>query len=137
MSMIWTPRTNIRKLENDIKSLFSEFDIDNARFALPLDLKETEDGYEIFADLPGFSKDDIEIEASSQYVKISAEKNSEHEEKKDDYIFKERSSKSFSRRINFDKPINTGSSKVELNDGVLKIYLPKSEEAKSVKLIPK
>mgnify|MGYP003573158323 CR=1 FL=1 len=136
MSMIWTPRNNIRKLENDIRSLFSEFDVDNARFALPLDLKETDDAYELVADLPGFSKEDIDIEASSQYIEIRALKNSAKEEKGENYIHKERTSRSFSRRINFDKPIDTKKCKVELIDGVLKLDLPKSEEAKSVKLIP-
>ncbi|MCY3414410.1 MAG: Hsp20/alpha crystallin family protein [Candidatus Heimdallarchaeota archaeon] len=137
MSMIWTPRTNIRKLENDIRSLFSEFDMDNARFALPIDMKENEEAYEINADLPGFNKDEIDIEASGQYLQIRAEKKSETEDKKDDYVVKERSTRSYTRRINFDKMINPKACEVMLSDGVLYVKLPKAEEAKTIKLSPK
>ena len=64
----------------------------HAKNMMKTDVKETEKGYEVAVDLPGFKKDEIQIELNDGYLNISAEKGLDKEEKnkKDKYIRRER-----------------------------------------------
>ena len=59
---------------------------------MKIDVKETEKGYKVAVDLPGFKKDEIQLELNDGYLTISAEKGLDKEEKnkKDKYIRRER-----------------------------------------------
>ena len=61
------------------------------------DIKETPEEYVVHAELPGVNKEDINIDYNNNYLTISATRNNEHEEKKDNYIRRERSYGSISR----------------------------------------
>ena len=64
----------------------------HAKNLMKTDVKETEKGYEVDMDLPGFKKDEIQLELNDGYLTISAEKGLDKEEKnkKDKYIRRER-----------------------------------------------
>ena len=64
----------------------------HAKNMMKTDVKETEKGYEVAVDLPGFKKDEIQLEPNDGYLTISAEKGLDKEEKnkKDKYIRRER-----------------------------------------------
>ena len=64
----------------------------HAKNMMKTDVKETEKGYEVAVDLPGFKKDEIQLELNDGYLTISAEKGLDKEEKdkKDKYIRRER-----------------------------------------------
>ena len=64
----------------------------HAKNMMKTDVKETEKGYEVAVDLPGFKKDEIQLELNDGYLNISAEKGLDKEEKnkKDKYIRRER-----------------------------------------------
>ena len=55
------------------------------------DIKETPEEYVVHAELPGVKKEDINIDYNNNYLSISATRNNEFEEKKDNYIRRERS----------------------------------------------
>ena len=90
-----------------------------------------EDGkeYELEADLPGFKKEDINIELDDTYLTIQAERKSETEEKDKtgSYVRRERSYGSFSRSFDVSG-IDVSAIKASYQDGVLKLVLPKKEE---------
>jgi HSP20 family protein len=102
------------------------------------DIIENDDEYLIQVNLPGFSKDEVSIEANHEYIEITAEHKEETEDKKEDndvkYLHRERRTRKLARRISFAKPIDSTKAETNLDNGVLSIKLPKSEEAKAIKL---
>ncbi|MBZ2174404.1 Hsp20/alpha crystallin family protein [Schnuerera sp. xch1] len=89
-----------------------------------VDLKETDDNYLVEADLPGIKKEDIDIDFSNNYLIINAKREGTVEDKKEDYVRRERHYGEFRRRFYMD---NVDESKIDatFNNGVLKITLPK------------
>lgn len=94
-----------------------------------VDIEELKDHYEITADLPGFTKDEVNVTYNNDILTIEAKKNSEKETKNDDrhFIRKERSSSSFVRQFSV-KGIKKEDIKADLKDGILTISLPKEEK---------
>ena len=93
------------------------------------DIQDQGDKYVLEAELPGFNKEDINIDISRDYLTISAKRESS-EEKKDEsgkYIRRERTMGSFQRSFSIEG-IDAESIDAEYNDGVLKVSLPKKEQ---------
>ncbi len=92
------------------------------------DIQDDGNKYILEAELPGFSKDDINIDISNDYLTISAERRSENEEKDKDgrYIRKERYYGSFKRSFDVSN-VNTDAIDAEYKNGILKLNLPKKE----------
>ena len=95
-----------------------------------LDLSETPDEFVVKAEIPGIDSKGIDISISDGAVTIRGEKKQEKEEKKENYHFVERSYGSFTRRIQLPGQVQGEKVKASYKDGVLKVILPKSEEAK-------
>ena len=97
------------------------------------DVKETEKGYEVDIDLPGFKKDDVTCELKDGYLTISAQKNVENDEKNEDgkYIRRERYTRSQSRSFYVGEHLTEEDIRASFEDGILKLSIPK-EEAKPV-----
>lgn len=90
------------------------------------DVTEDDNAYQISAELPGFKKEDINLDVEGDYLTISAshsEENEESDEKKN-YIKRERFYGSYSRSFDITG-VDVDSIKAEYNDGILKIDLPK------------
>ena len=116
--------------EDEFNSLFGNFfgDEKDMKNSLKVDVKETKDSYVLEADFPGMKKEDINIEYNQIYLTISAKKNDEKEEKKENYIRKERSYGEVSRSFyvgNVDKE----QIKAKFENGVLEVTLPKEQKA--------
>lgn len=88
------------------------------------DIIEREREIVILVDLPGFSKDEIDVEIGENYVKIRAE---EKEQKEERYVVKERM-RNFYRYIELPYKIKNEEAKAKLKNGVLEIILPKEEK---------
>ncbi len=86
-------------------------------------------------DLPGFTKEDVEVEITGDSVTISAQRKTSEEETKKDYIRRERSSRSFFRRIMLPSKVNADAAKASLSNGQLEIVLPKKEIEPKKKLV--
>ena len=93
------------------------------------DIKDIGSAYELSADLPGFKKEDINIDLNDNTLTISAERKFEKEEKNNEgnYIHRERSYGSFSRSFDLSG-IDPENIKAKYNDGVLTITLPKQDK---------
>jgi HSP20 family protein len=91
-----------------------------------MDVKENEKEYLIEAEVPGIKKEDIKLDYNGDKLIISIQKNEEVNEKKDNYIHRERKSSSMQRGI-YLKDIKADSIDAKLEEGILKIIAPKVE----------
>ncbi len=95
-----------------------------------LDVYEKDNEIVVKAEIPGMSKDDIEVSLANSTLTISGEKKKEEEIKDQDYYRCERSFGSFSRSIELPAPVKTEDAKASFVNGVLEIHLPKTAETK-------
>jgi HSP20 family protein len=95
-----------------------------------VDVFEKENEVIIKAEIPGLSKDDVEVNLTNSTLTISGEKKKEEEVKDRDYYRCERSFGSFSRTIELPAEVKTEEAKASFKDGLLEIHLPKTEAAK-------
>jgi len=95
----------------------------------PVDLIERNGGYELQAELPGLTEDQIEVKLSNGMVTIKGEKSSERVEDDDDYHLRERSYGSFQRSFRVPENVNADKIEARFEKGVLKVTLPKSAAA--------
>ena len=94
-----------------------------------IDIRETEEGYVLEADLPGFRKEDIRLDRDGNYLTLSAKREQETSEKdkKGNYVRQERVYGSFSRSFDITG-IDAESIGASYADGVLTLDLPKQKE---------
>lgn len=91
------------------------------------DISEQEDSYLLEADMPGFKKEDIHLDLNNDTLTINAQRHSQHEDKDGNYLRCERSYGQYSRSFDMSS-IDTDNIKARLEDGVLKLTLPKKHE---------
>jgi len=117
-------------------NLFREFDTafgnrdENGVWSPKVNVVENENGYTISAELPGVSKEDIDIDLRKNTLSIKGEKKVETKEEKDNYIRVESSYGKFERSFNISDDIDRNSVNASFKDGVLKLELKKKEESK-------
>lgn len=91
-----------------------------------------EDGNDVVvkAEIPGMSKDEIDVTITDDVITISGEKKSEEKIEKKDYFRLERSHGSFFRSLTLPAEIQIDNAKAAFKDGVLEVRIPKTEAAK-------
>lgn len=97
------------------------------------DVKETESGYEIDMELPGFKKEDIKAQLKNGYLTIQASQNTDNSQKDSDgkYIRRERFTGSVSRSFYVGENMTEEDIRAKFEDGILKLSLPKAEARKA------
>ena len=98
------------------------------------DIKELENGYELEVDLPGFTKDEIQVALNDGYMTISAEKGldeNDQDKKSGRYIRRERYAGACERTFYVGENVDEADIKAEFRHGILKLFVPK-KEAKQV-----
>jgi len=95
-----------------------------------LDVAETKNELVVKAEVPGMDAKDIDISLSNGMLTIKGEKKQEREEKEADYHLVERSYGSFTRFVQLPAEVQSDKISASYKNGILKITLPKSEEAK-------
>lgn len=93
------------------------------------DVKESEAGYELGIELPGYKKEEVTAELKDGNLTIKAITNSEKEEKDENgkYIRRERFSGNCSRTFYVGENIEQTDIKAKFEDGILKVFVPKKE----------
>lgn len=99
-----------------------------------IDVNEDAIFIHVTAEIPGIDEKDLDVRIENNHLILSGEKKEEKEEKKDNYVFSERTYGSFHRSITLPKGINTEKIKATYKKGVLKIDIPKEgvEEPKKI-----
>ena len=102
----------------------------HAKNMMKTDVKETDNGYEVAIDLPGFKKDELHLELNNGYLTISAEKGLDKEEKdkKDKYLRRERYAGSMSRSFYVGDSIREEDIHAKYENGILTLDVPKEEK---------
>ena len=100
-------------------------------WAPALDVYEDKDQFTVVVDLPGFKKDQVEISLHQGALTISGERKQESQGKdKEEGLRAERYFGRFQRTVTLPADVNAEGVRASLQDGILKIELPKAEEAK-------
>mgnify|MGYP001182188401 FL=1 len=95
-----------------------------------VDVFEEKDDVVIKAEIPGLSKEDINVQVTDSTLTIKGEKKREEEVKEDDYYRCERSFGSFTRAVALPCDVKAEQVKASFKNGVLEVRMPKTEEAK-------
>jgi len=99
-----------------------------------VDLADMGDRFELTAEIPGIPKDKIDIRISDDGIEIKAEVEEKKEEKEKDYVCKERSYRSFYRKMSLPDEVISDKGEAKMIDGMLKITLPKKEPKAAPKM---
>lgn len=101
----------------------------NAKNMMKTDVKETDGGYEVAIDLPGFKKDEVSAHLEDGYLTINAEKglDRDQEDKEGNYIRRERYYGSCSRSFYVGDAVREEDIRAKFEDGLLKIAIPKRD----------
>ena len=107
----------------------------HAKNMMKTDVKEKDNGYEVAIDLPGFKKEEIQIELNNGYMTISAAKGLDEDEKdkkSGKYIRRERYTGSCQRSFYVGEDVTEEDIKAEFKHGILKLFIPKKEAKPAV-----
>ncbi len=123
---------------NNVDRMFNQFYTGRpaaVQKGFKVDIAETSDGYQIFADLPGFTAEDVDVRVEENLLVIEAEvlentdKKDETEEKLNWYV-RERKQGSLKRSFVLPEDVNKSGVEAEMKNGVLSVNLTKKPEAK-------
>jgi HSP20 family protein len=145
-----TPFTFMRRFSEEMDRMFGDLGFGRDWLSPVLDRAQLPSGLwspqvEMFerdnhlllrADLPGLTKDDVDVEFSKDGITIEGERKNEHEEKGEGYFRSERSYGKFFRRIPVPEGVDIEKAKATFDNGVLEITMPapKREEHKPRRL---
>lgn len=96
-----------------------------------VELSEQDGNYQLKAELPGVSKDNIDVEVTDDVVTIKAETKKEEEEKKENTYRSEFRYGKFIRSVQLPSEVDNSNAKAEFKDGILTVTLPKTREEES------
>jgi HSP20 family protein len=90
------------------------------------DIVDEGDKFHINVDLPGVKKDEVKLNVTDNSIEISAEHKEQHEEKKKNYIRKERKELAYHRTLPLPERVFSSKASAKLNNGILTIEIPKA-----------
>ena len=133
------PNRNHFLMQDQFDKMFENFFHDNfvtdsTSFNPPVDMVENDENYLITVELPGLSKDDVNMTIKDNMMTISGSKKNRYESENDSMHRIESSFGSFSRSFRLPKSIDRENVKANFESGVLSISMPKVEEAKPTEI---
>jgi len=99
-----------------------------------VDVVDEGDRYVIKTELPGFDKDDVDVELNKDFLILKAEKKFEEEEMSQNYLHRERTYSTCHRTINFPEEVDPAKVEGKMGDGILELTIPKKEPKPEEKL---
>ena len=129
------PWREMMELQRSINQLFNTGratgdDVALSAWTPAVDIFESDNEYLIKLELPEVGRDDVRINLNDQTLTISGERKIENEDKRDGYHRVERSYGQFYRSFTLPPNVNVEAINAKFKDGVLRLALPKREEAK-------
>ena len=135
MSLIkWSPYRNLISLPDEIDRFFNGFGLDlnvsDSVWSPTVDISETENQYEVNAEIPSLKKEDIKLSVEDNVLTLSGERKVEKETDKKNYHRIEREYGKFERSFRLPKEVDAENIKAKYKNGVLTVQLPKTEAVK-------
>lgn len=115
---------------------FGERGFEQGIWSPPIEVREHNNNLEIYAELPGLSKDDVKVECTEEGIILEGEKRHEHEHHEGGIHRSERSYGHFYRLIPLPGGADLEKAKAEFKNGVLTVQVPISEQKRKAKQIP-
>ena len=126
--------TAIEKRENQNNSVNVPERIEQGTWYTPLvDIVENNDAFVFQADLPGVSAGDLDVSFENGVLTIEGRVNSRQPQGQN-YLWREYGTGHFYRQFTLNTPVNPDAIRAELKNGVLELYVPKAESAKTRKI---
>jgi HSP20 family protein len=140
MAQQWNPLQDLMVLQDRMNRLFEDAtqrransdgddEIERADWTPAADIYETESGYAIAIDLPGISRDAVEIDVDDNRLIVKGTRNVEQSKHRN-----ERPRGKFARSFSIPGSVDQGGIGADYKDGVLQIRLPKRQEQKAQKI---
>ncbi|MFQ5594618.1 MAG: Hsp20/alpha crystallin family protein [Anaerolineae bacterium] len=101
-----------------------------AGLAVPIDMYETDNSLVVSAAVPGLKPEDVDISISGNTLTVKGEFQAEEEGKRGNVHFQERRYGKFQRSVTLPGTVDTEAAEATFENGVLKVALPKAEEAR-------
>jgi HSP20 family protein len=139
MTIVRWRSPGLSQVERQMQRLFTEpfrvpFVTEDMGWTPSVEVTETENSIDVAAELPGMTKEDVEVDLENNVLTIRGEKRQEKEEKDKEQYLLERYYGSFQRSFSLPSPVDESKVKAEFRNGVLKIHLEKSAQAKGKKI---
>lgn len=99
-----------------------------------VDLEDRGKDFRLTVDMPGFEKEDIDVQVEEDSIIIKAKKTQSEEEKQKTYVRHERAMQKYYRRIQLPEAIKSDDAKASLSNGILEVTVPKKEPKETKKL---
>jgi HSP20 family protein len=93
--------------------------------SLSMDVADRGDAYQVTVDVPGFDRDDVEVQATDDRLTVVAERDRETEQGEGTFIHRERTHRSLSRSMDLPSAVDEEGAEAALGNGVLTVTLPK------------
>lgn len=118
-------RNFFRDVHNVDRALYGK----HAQHVMKTDVRETEDGYEVDVDLPGFKKDEITVDLKDGYLTIGASKGLDKDQSDENgkYIRRERYAGVCSRSFYVGENVRPEEIGAKYEDGILRLSVPKAD----------
>jgi HSP20 family molecular chaperone IbpA len=98
------------------------------------DIRETENGYELDIELPGYKKEDVQAELKDGNLVITAKHHTQSDNQKKNYIRQERFWGTCSRSFFVGEEVKQQDIRARFEDGILKLLVPKKKEVPQVEV---
>ena len=125
----WDPFRDLRAVEDQFDRLAGRA-FSRSAWVPALDVRETEDRYEVTLDLPGLEPDAVNVTFEDGMLAISGKREFSSEDRSDTYHRIERSYGTFARSIGLPHTADTEKIEATFDKGVLTVSVPKVEQAK-------
>jgi HSP20 family protein len=108
---------------------------ENAITSPRVNLSETDTAYEIEAEMPGVSKEDVKVSVDNRRVTIEGESKRESAQQEgENVVYAERSFRRYARSFTLPAEVEDSRAEAKLENGILRLTLPKKESAQTRKL---
>jgi HSP20 family protein len=138
-----TPLAFMKRFNEEMGNLFEDFglgrgwlapvtgatDLAQGLWSPPVEMFERNNELVLRADLPGLTKDDVQVELSHDGITIAGERKNEQEDKREGYYRSERSYGKFYRHLPVPDGVNPEDAKATFRDGVLEVTMPALKHA--------
>ena len=135
----YDPFRDLRTLQEEVNRLFStnltrafgdDEGIGRGAWSPSVDIFENKDQIVVEAELPGMKQDDFDLSIENNVITLRGERRFEKTQEADNYHRVERSYGAFTRSFTLPQTVSGEGATAEYNNGVLRVTLPKREEAK-------
>ena len=127
----WDPFGELTSMRREMDRLFGRLGFGESRTAatawMPrIDVTTTDEDMVVFAEVPGLSREDMEVDVGEGMLTIKGERTCEVEK---DWLIHERSCGSFERTLTLPEGVDPDKITADYKDGVLEVHVPKGAEA--------